>query len=586
MQSVYVPVPTLAFDDLATWCVATAGGEGSGDAAADFERWISRTSGGALLLIDDVDHLPRETASRLAAAVAASDGKLVVVAGACPGDSADEVARRLRVEQRIELTEPGAGLVHLGEVQSQLLRGEPRAPMARVVPRRQPRVAPAPTPAAPMPTPPPAAEVQPEQTDVVRHPVPAPLPDQDVSEAAAATPPSVGETESEEDAIVRPPAAASLPEPDLVPEPTAPNPSAVAEAQPEQEVVARPIAPQADPMMDPSAPGPVVEPEPERTAIARPTASAPPPEPDPRPGPPPNVVRGSREDQPQVPALPWLRIVKPLAAAMGVAFLLGVAYQLGRQSVQLLPPPEPVPPPVSAAPLSQPQALVGPPEFSGERVRPPIQAAPAPIAVVATPQAPVSSEREPPTPVIAEVESISRIERVIPAPEQAVLAAVVASALTAEPPLDATPEEGAGDPTAPLAPTSVLEVPTVEAEAPVYETANLVSLPDPDVASADAFVSDSLDPEIAPIVPTLVRREMPAPAPVPTGDGWIEVEVIGERRALVWIDGASAGTTPIERISLAPGSHRVTLRMEDGARLKRTVEVRPGRGILLRLQLD
>ncbi len=486
MRGVYVPVPTLVFDDLATWCVETVGGASSKNVPADFGQWISQAPEGVLLLIDDADHLPPDTASQLAAAVGASDGALVVVAGACPGDAADEVARRLRVEQTIELTQPGAGLVHLGEIQSQLLRGEPRAPMARV----------APSPAPPRPQP-----------------------------LAAAAPPLI------------------VPEPD---EPAVGMRAALDAA-------------------------PDIEPEPEPLSGAEP--------------PPPEVAASQPIAAALELALSWAGVAKLAGAAVAVAFLIGVAYQLGRQSVQLLESPATAPPEVSAAP----------PEFREEN--PPAVATGSALeaAVIAAPQAfegppaPTASKPvESKPPVAAEVVTETPIERVMPAPEQAVLSAAVAAVVDAESAADTGP--GDAVPAAPLGPREVEEALNPDGTAPAYETASVVATTDavglsPEPPTTEA---ETLDPDVVLIVPRLSRRALPAPPPPApaTDDGWIEVESLGGKRAQVWIDGTSAGVTPIERVSLAPGKHRITLRTQDGKRIRQTVEVRPGRGSRVRLQFD
>ena len=363
LNALYVPVPTLRFHDLATWCLVSLGRTADGDPAEIFADEISRIAGGVLLLIDDADDLPLDTASRLAEIAAANDGNLVIVAAACPGARELELGKRLGAEHRIQLTQPKGALLHLREVHDLLLGAGTRAPMARIGIDRSP------------------SDLESQSQDADRR-----------DESSA-------------------PAVAILDEFDDLNESLPPELDAWAH-------------------------------EPEEALDV----------------PPPREVLPPPSRPPEI-AFSW---AKPVALTLAAILLLAGAYELGRRSVTTAPAPDPLHRSASTARDPLPSATAQPPR--------------APAAPLAAVSAPPPAARE-----------------------------------------------------------------------------------------------------------SVERRELPAP---PARDGWIEVEVDREGPALVWIDGASAGTTPVAGVAAAPGTHRVTLRLQNGEWLRRSVDVRPGRGTLVRFRPD
>jgi hypothetical protein len=135
----------------------------------------------------------------------------------------------------------------------------------------------------------------------------------------------------------------------------------------------------------------------------------------------------------------------------------------------------------------------------------------------------------------------------------------------------------------------------------------------PPVASAPPDVLDShlahpestlsTSPEdVDPPAPDVVEAPPPAPAPAASprpaasvprepraaraSDGWIEIEVVGGEPGEAWIDWQHVGRTPVMRAAVSPRSHVVTLVLEDGTRVRKTVEVEPEKGSKVRFYLD
>ena len=354
-RSLYVPVSTLTFEDLARWCLVSLGHAAGADPGGQFEAQLADSEQPLLLLIDDADHLPTETALALGRIAASAPGQLAVVAATCPGKEEKALAKSLETEERVVLTEALGALLHLGELHDLLGSGRRTSRMLRVPPRTEMVV--------------PVAEVPAE-----------------ASKRSDTT-------------------AAELP-------------------------------------MTPLAP---VDPEPAPTT-------------------------------PQA----WVRTTLFLLTG---CLLILIAYELGRRSADA--PSAPAPPTLPVPSATRP--------------------------------APVADE----TTILDE-------------------------------------------------PTPVEELPPVAA-APPAEAPNI----DPVAPPPEATVSR--DPAIDPPVVTRVAR---------ADDGWIDIEVIGPEQPLAWIDGAHVGTTPVVRAAASPGSHRVTLRRQDGTRLLKTVEVESNKSSRVRIYLD
>jgi len=76
-------------------------------------------------------------------------------------------------------------------------------------------------------------------------------------------------------------------------------------------------------------------------------------------------------------------------------------------------------------------------------------------------------------------------------------------------------------------------------------------------------------------------------APLPdasgrAGESWLEVRMErGRVRAQVWLDGENVGRTPTTRFSVAPGPHRITVRLPSGRRIKHAFALGADRGARL-----
>ncbi len=587
-----MPVPSLDASDLATWCVAKLGRACPGDPAERFERLLSQMTGGVLLLIDDAEHLPPETASQLARWMTGCNGKLIVVAAAYPGHRALALGRYLGIAHPITLTRPEEPLFHFAEVQERLLHGEPRAPMARVgkIRRRCPTQPAEPTrDVVPDGVPESRGPLRQQRPGPVRQPLPEQPAQQPVREPAPAVPkPATRPPEASAPTAEKSKAPASaVPAPTIRP-PKAPAPNTQRSNAPKPAIpapaarlpkAATPDAPRSD------TPAPAV-----------PTPATP------APG---DATANERIGHRARPALPEL--VKPFLTTIVSLALLAGAYQLGRLSVEPGEAPQAPLPEVSAGPVPLPIVRPDLPVPVVEDNQAPV--APAPEAASAPPPVaqplPAPARAPEPTPVVSraavEPTRTEEVETTPPGGESERVASaqpsepeVLQDAPTSEPVSATAPVVVESEP-APVsvAPPALQSSDTgVVPRAPVYATASVdadpaLSLPEIDESGPGIEVDVT---ELQPIEPTLARRAPfapPAPPPAqPSGDGWVEVEVAGDRAALVWIDGVSAGSTPVERVDIAPGRHRITLRTGNGARIRRTIEVRPGRGTRLRLQLD
>ena len=482
----YVPIPTLDFGDLATWCLGTLGRPWHGDPALAFELAISRLAAGVLLLIDDADHLPPETASRLAALCAASDGRLAIVAGTCPGLRESELARHLRPDHRILLDAPGGALLHLGELHQLVTKGHRRAPMARV---REPK------PRA-------RADLASELELAVR-------------DAASAVAP---ETEVQRAGSIPIPARPSAPRTHSIAKLGAIGFSALLLLIGVFELGRRSALTPAPRAEVPLASLPIVN-----EAGRSPVSDATEPLEEKRLEPEPAEVGAALRTE-------------EIAAGVGAAPATEASAAVVEPSFAEIEAATDVPAP-NRAPLVRPRREIA--ETEG-----------APLAEAPEPQVPSPRPREESLPV-AEAEPS----------EPALLA--MSDVPSAEP--DALEPDALDD----LAPIGHTLLP--RPGRPTFETASAAPLEAlPDVA-------------LAPITLQLERRELPPRAP--TGDGWIEVVVEGGGRARVWIDGETVGRTPVAPVAIPPGAHRVTLRLDGGGRITRSVDVRPGRGSRVRIVL-
>jgi serine/threonine-protein kinase len=116
---------------------------------------------------------------------------------------------------------------------------------------------------------------------------------------------------------------------------------------------------------------------------------------------------------------------------------------------------------------------------------------------------------------------------------------------------------------------------------PSVPTPSPVATPTPSPTLPPMAVS----PSVAPPSP----RETPiAPAPLPATpalpiEGWLLV--LTKPWANVTVDGRALGSTPLERIPLAPGSHAVILTHPQYEPFTRRVEIRPGETTTIQLDL-
>jgi hypothetical protein len=155
-------------------------------------------------------------------------------------------------------------------------------------------------------------------------------------------------------------------------------------------------------------------------------------------------------------------------------------------------------------------------------------------------------------------------------------------------------------PSAPAAPPIAHEpLPEVSAPPPAPSPASPSATPSPPRGPATPAASEAPGPSPALAEERPARSEAPPPAtPAPTEadaaittsdppilervapTGAVDLVINAMPEAHVWIDGVALGNTPLARVLVRPGPHRVDARFADGRRRSFDVEVSPTGGAL------
>jgi hypothetical protein len=114
----------------------------------------------------------------------------------------------------------------------------------------------------------------------------------------------------------------------------------------------------------------------------------------------------------------------------------------------------------------------------------------------------------------------------------------------------------------------------------VMERTGIQGTPTPVVAATTAAPTPTpkatKTPRQVQATPTPVRRRTPRPTPrIARSTGWLSVNVSGGW-AKVWVDGSYKGTTPLIRLSVPTGKHRITVKQGEKTWTKNVIVEKGG----------